>query len=112
MRFFAERDYTTSTAPCIKYEPTDTAIQTLLPLALIDSAGNFDPTQPAHIFGNPLVEGLGNFLPVFGRPQLAFIRRVTNERYLRENRRHVGADQHDEWRFLNTAIADARGLRR
>src|SRR6266576_905496 len=77
----------------------------LLPLGLIDPARDLHPAQPAHVFSNPTIERFSNPLTVLCRAQALFISWIAYERNLRQDRRHIRADQHNERRLLHTTIA-------
>src|SRR5438445_9701513 len=76
----------------------------LLPLGLIDPARDLHPAQPAHVFSNPTIERFSNPLTVLCRAQALFISWIAYEGNLRQDRRHIRADQHNERRLLHTTI--------
>src|ERR1700722_9627733 len=56
---------------------------------------NTDTAQAAYVARHTAIERFGNALSVLRIAQLMSIVRIGKERDFRQNRRHVGADQHD-----------------
>src|SRR5437660_9723431 len=67
-------------------------------------AGNLNPTESLGITRNTAIERFRDALAVFRCAQLALVGWITDERDLRQDRGHVGADQHDKGRFLYSTI--------
>src|ERR1700691_282712 len=84
----------------------------LLRFALFDLAGDLHSTQTAAILGNPAIERFGDPLAIVRCAQPALVARVANEGNLRQNRRHVGSDQNDEWSLLDPTVPQTRVLDR
>src|SRR5438270_1044632 len=75
-------------------------------------AGNLNPTESLGITRNTAIERFRDALAVFRCAQLALVGWITDERDLRQDRGHVGADQHDKGRFLYSTILYPWTLRR
>src|SRR4051812_934859 len=72
----------------------------LLPSFIRNLRRDLNPTQTADILGNAAIERLGNLLPILGGHQLMLVAGVGDEGDLRQDGRHVRADQNDERRLL------------
>src|SRR5580704_2747544 len=79
--------------------------------ALIYLARNLHSAQPAHVLGDSTVERFGDALAVFGGPQSTLVAGIADERNLRQDRRHVGPNENDKGRLLDSAVANSRTLR-
>src|SRR5207237_5498660 len=55
----------------------------------------------------PSIDRFGYALTLLGCAQFALVAGVTDERDLRQNGRHVGADQDDEWGLLHASISNS-----
>src|SRR5207249_6660804 len=76
-----------------------------------DSACHFHPAKAIHISRDAAIKGFGDALSILRALEFFFITGITDERNLRQNRRHVCPYEYHERRLLNTPIADSGVLR-
>src|SRR5438874_3893440 len=74
--------------------------------------GGLGSAQGLCVGSYTVVESLGNCLAVSRSLDLALFLRIADERNLRKNRRHVGANQYDKWRLFHSTIRPGSFARR
>src|SRR5437868_15104141 len=79
----------------------------LLSFILAHLTGQLYPAQPADVLGDPTIQRLGNFLPVFRCLEIALIPGIADERDLRQDRWHIGPNQHNKGRLFHAPIPNA-----
>src|SRR5579872_1296770 len=77
------------------------------PGALVSRAGDAEAVHTGDVAGYSAIERLGDALAVMRLAQFLRVLRIGEERNLREDRRHVRANQHDKRRLLDAPIAQA-----
>src|SRR5208282_1107234 len=79
--------------------------EVLLPGAFVHLARDLHAAQTTDILGNAAIQRFCNPLAIFRGAQPVLIAWITNKGDFSQNRGHIGADEHNERRFLHAAIS-------